>query len=108
MSGSRGSGKGKYEDRGGQAKEDHQIPQHKIKTNGGTGSRTGATKNSKFLADYAYEISSTSAQDYPLITKFVLHEILNTFKQGHYVIDSIKKCIVHSFDEQIAAAMLLV
>jgi hypothetical protein len=42
----------------------------------GNGYKTGATKNRKVLEDYVYEISSTSAQDYPVIAKYILNEIM--------------------------------
>jgi hypothetical protein len=56
----------------------------------GTGYKTGATKNRKVLADYVYEISSTSAQDYPVTTKFILNEIQDTYKEGHHVVECSK------------------
>jgi hypothetical protein len=77
------------------------------KTTSGTGSKgTGTTKNRKVLADYVYEISSTSEQDYPVITKYLLKEIQETYEQGYYVAESLKKGVVLTFGEQIAAAML--
>jgi hypothetical protein len=49
----------------------------------GTHFKTGATKNRKVLEDYVYEISSTSAQDYSVITEYILNEIQDTYKEGY-------------------------
>jgi chromosome segregation and condensation protein ScpB len=43
-----------------------------------------------------------------LITKYILNEIQDTYKEGHYVIESIKKGVVLTFKKQVADAAKLV
>jgi hypothetical protein len=99
-------GKPFYSDRGNGRGSSDSSTQSKTSQ---AGYKTGSTKKRKVLADYVYEISSTSAQDYPLITKYnILNEIQDTYKEGHHVVESIKKGVILTFDEQVAAAMIQV